>query len=392
MAIKILDASLVHENDNNSFEEAFGDVIDICNDICNLRVDVRSKISDTIKDVGIEKFLFAHKIGYACVNMSIGAGGAGSTGGAGDTGGNGTGTRAVTNKTCRLSNCNDSRLKKLITGNLDGLKKIIEWNIEKDIMLYRISSVVIPYASHDVNKVIWWELYKDKISDIGRIIKSSGMRVSMHPGQYVNINSPNVDVVKSSIRELDYHAKFMDLLGLDMCHKMIIHIGGAYGDKNMSMKRFIDVYSKMADNIKARLIIENDDKVYNVWDVLDVSSKTGIPVVFDVLHHQVNNGWDIGTYGHIGKDKDLKLILEKCFSTWKDCDGIPKIHVSTQKSGVLVGAHADSIDMNLLMQIYCEFINNNFDIMLETKDKDISVLKAMRILKYYVDNNENMIG
>lgn len=323
-------------------------------DIMDIDDNTIAKIRDTIKNIGIERVMSAHRIGYACINTSI---------------------DATTNRTCRLDNCTDSRLRGLIASNLAGMKRIIEWNIQKGIMLYRMSSAVIPYASHDANNIAWWDEYKDLIDDIGKIIRNSGMRVSMHPGQYVIINSPNMGVVNSSIKELEYHSKFMDLLGLDNSHRMILHIGGAYGDKDGSIKRFIDTFNRLPNSIKSRLVIENDDKTYNVWDVLDASSKTGIPVVFDVLHHQVNHsGQD--------KDKDIKTILEKCFSTWSGDFGVlkPKIHFSTQKHGERYGVHAESVDINLLMQIYCEFIDYSFDIMLETKDKEMSVLKAYEVL------------
>lgn len=315
---------------------------------------IKTKICSTIKEVGIERITNAHRIGYACVNTSI---------------------DATTNKTCRLENCNSVRLRDLISSNLDGLKKIIEWNIEKRIMLYRISSVVIPFASHEINKILWWDEYEDKIIEIGRIIKNSGMRVSMHPGQYVNINSPNSNVVNFSVKELEYHAKFMDVLGLDSSHRIILHVGGAYGDKNASIKRFLDVLGTLPENIKSKLTIENDDKIYNVWDVLDISLVAGIPIVFDLLHHQVNHSGTV-------KDKDIKFILEQCFSTWSNgTGGIPKIHFSTQRPNARYGVHNEGVDINALMELYFEYINYNFDIMLETKDKEISVLGAMELLE-----------
>lgn len=350
MALRIIDASEVVSDRNVSNRKVtIGENIDVV----DINDNIMAKICDTMKNVGIERVMNAHRIGYACVNMSI---------------------SATTNKTCRLENCNDGRLRELIISNLAGMKTIVEWNIKKGISLYRISSVLIPFASHDINRLEWWDEYRDKIAIIGEIIRNGGIRVSMHPGQYVNINSPNMEVVNFSIKELDYHAKFMDLLGLDNTHRIILHIGGAYGDKDASMKRFIDVYDKLSENIKSRLTIENDDKTYNVWDLLSVSSRTGIPVVFDVLHHQVNNSGQ-------EKDKDIKSIFEKCFATWNVDTGIPKIHFSTQKIGVRYGVHADAVDINLLMEIYCEFINQDFDIMLETKNKEISVLKAMKVLE-----------
>jgi UV DNA damage endonuclease len=361
VTLRIIDASEVV-----SGRKIVKDKIDKISDRENINIsdfsdvsnNIREKIYDTMKNVGIEKVMSAHRIGYACVNMSIGAN---------------TSVGAVTNRTCRLDSCNDKRLRELISGNLDGMRKIIEWNIKKGIRLYRISSMVIPFASHDINKIAWWDEYESVINGIGEIIRNSGMRVSMHPGQYVNINSPNMDVVNFSIKELDYHAKFMDMLGLDNTHRIILHIGGAYGDKVMSMKRFVDVYGTLSENIKSRLIIENDDKIYNVRDLLNVSLRTGIPVVLDVLHHQVNNSGQ-------EKDKDIKSIFEQCFSTWSVGTGVPKIHFSTQRPDAKYGVHADEVDINLLMEIYCEFINYDFDIMLETKNKEISVLRAMKVL------------
>lgn len=352
MVLKIIDASEVVSGRNITNNKiTIGE--NLSENVVSINDKIRTKIYDTMKNVGIEKVINAHRIGYACVNTSIGA---------------------TTNRTCRLDNCNDGRLRELIESNLEGMKTIIEWNIKKGISLYRMSSAVIPYASHNVNKIAWWDEYKGVIGGIGEIIKNSGIRVSMHPGQYVNINSPNIDVVNFSIKELEYHAKFMDLLGLDSTHRMIIHIGGSYGDKNTSMKRFISLYETLPLNVKSRLIIENDDKTYNVWDLLSVSTKTRIPVVFDLLHHQVNHGGQ-------EKDKDIKSILEQSFSTWGVCTGVPKIHFSTQRSDAKYGVHADAVDINLLMEIYCEFINYNFDIMLETKDKEISVLRAMKVLE-----------
>lgn len=348
---------LIDESEIKSYKEPVKDTIIISEcpttNTTVINDNTRERIIDTIKNVGIERVMNAHRIGYACVNTSI---------------------CATTNKTCRLYNCSDTVLRDLIASNLDGMKRIVQWNIEKYIMLYRISSVVIPYASHEANKIRWWDEYKDNIMDIGKIIKNSGMRVSMHPGQYVNINSPDKGVIDFSIKELEYHAKFMDLLGLDNTHRIVLHIGGAYGDKKSSIKRFIDVYNTLSDSIKSRLTIENDDKTYNVWDVLGVSSTIGIPVIFDILHHQVN---------HRGqeRDKDIKFILEQCFSTWNKNTGIPKIHFSTQRPGAKYGVHADAVDINMLMGIYLEFINYDFDIMLETKDKDKSVMRAMKILE-----------
>lgn len=293
-----------------------------------------------------------HRIGYACINTSI---------------------AATTNKTCKLANCTPERLRQLIHSNLSGLTEVLEWNYKHNIFLYRISSVIIPFASHPVNTIPWWKENKDKLKDIGEFIKKTGMRVSMHPGQFVNINSPNSEVVRLSLNDLEWHAKFLDCLELDSTHRLIIHTGGVYNEKEKAIQRFIKVYNDIPDHIKMRLTLENDEKSYNVWDVLKISKEIGIPVVFDILHHQVNNT-------NKKKDNDLKSILEECFSTWNEKTGIPKIHYSSQKPGGKPGSHANSINMDDFVEFYFKFKDLDFDIMFETKNKEKSVLEAFQRL------------
>lgn len=297
----------------------------------------------------------SHRIGYACINTSI---------------------NATTNKTCRLDHCTEERLRFLIGSNLSGLKEVIRWNYNNNIFLYRISSVIIPFASHKVNTIRWWEEFKDDFDEIGEMIKKSDMRVSMHPGQYVNINSTSAQIIKDSVKELDWHARFLDTLGLDSTHRLIFHVGGVYGDKAEAIKRFIKEYKNIHEPIKARLSLENDDKSYTVWDVLEISRETGVPIVFDILHHQVNN---TGTK----KDDDIETILKLCFATWNSKTGIPKIHYSTQKPAARPGLHADSINIDEFVEFYQEFKDLDFDIMFETKDKEKSVQAAFKRLSVY---------
>jgi UV DNA damage endonuclease len=294
-----------------------------------------------------------NRIGYACINTSI---------------------EASTNKTCRLSNCTDTRLRELIKSNLDGLYKIFCWNKDHNIFLFRISSEIIPFASHEINKINWQQEFDEELKQIGNYIKANNMRVSMHPGQFVNINSINADTIKNSINELAWHAKFLDSLRLDNTHRLIFHTGGVYGDKKSAIKRFIKEYNNLPKNIKNRLSLENDDKSYTIADVLSISDQISIPVVFDNLHHQVKNSGN-------SIDTDIENILKLCFQTWSEESGIPKIHYSTQKPNARAGTHADSINLDEFLEFYLKYKNFDFDIMFETKDKEKSVLNALKKIK-----------
>ncbi len=150
------------------------------------------------------------KIGYACLTMGV----------------------PETNfRSCTLKNANRKTLLNIIEYNLNSLENIIEYNIKNNIRLFRISSGLIPFGSSIINDISWWDVFSFKLCSIGKKIKNSGMRVSMHPGQYTVLNSPKKDVVKRAIEDLNYHNRVLDSLGVDIDNKIILHIGGVYNNK-----------------------------------------------------------------------------------------------------------------------------------------------------------------
>lgn len=294
-----------------------------------------------------------HRIGYACINLT-------------------TGTSL--NRTCRLANASKDRLRELIQLNLSGLKEVLEWNRDHNIKLFRISSDTIPFASHPVNKVKWWNDYRNELYDIGLFIKANDIRVYMHPNPIVYLNSLDTDIVSRSIEELAWHVKFLDSLNLDYSHKIVFHAGGAYGNKPEAIKRFIKVYNGLPENLKTRLTLENDDKIYNVWDLIKINESTGIPLVFDNLHHEVLN---MNTL----EDKNIEAILKKFFSTWGEKSGLPDIHYSNQKENARAGSHSESIKIEPFAEFFLKYYHLNFDIILETKNKEKSVLEVYEMFK-----------
>ncbi len=122
---------------------------------------------------------------------------------------------ASTSRTCRLRNATPERLAELIGANLADLLCVLEFNVERGVLLYRISSHLIPFASHPVNDRPWWDDFAGPLSRIADVIARSGMRVSVHPGQFTVLNSPNPKTVADSLRELEWHARLLDALRTD---------------------------------------------------------------------------------------------------------------------------------------------------------------------------------
>lgn len=291
------------------------------------------------------------KIGYACTPIT---------------------TNAKTNRRILLKDFSKSKFLSITKQNLEDLQKILEWNIKNDIYLFRIGSDIIPLGSHEINNINWQKEFKDKLESIGTFIKNNNIRVSMHPGQYTVINTPKEDILYKSIKDIEYHCKFLDSLNIDYKNKIILHIGGVYGDKKLAKENFLKGFNKFSDSSKKRLVIENDERNFSLDDVLDISSKINIPVIFDNLHNIC--------YGD--NSYSLKEIYSLVIKTWnKKLDGNMKVHYSQQNIFKKKGSHSSSISINSFLDYYEEVKEFSPDIMLEVKDKDISSIKCINSLK-----------
>ncbi|WP_423189785.1 UV DNA damage repair endonuclease UvsE [Alkalibacterium sp. f15] len=272
-------------------------------------------------------------------------------------------------KTCRKINATEENLKLLIEHNLNVLEKMIEYNHQAGIKLFRISSDIIPFGSDFVvNDLDWPTLFEPLFTRIGEKIRRYGIRVSMHPGQYTVLNSPIKGVVDRAIDDLNYHTLFLDSLGVGSESKIILHVGGVYNDKEAAIDRFTQAYEQLDRKIKDRLIIENDDRSYTIQDVLTVSKRTGAPVVYDNLHNALNS--EDETY----PDSYWIKLAKK---TWKNKDGRPKVHYSQQQLIGREGSHSQFIRIDEFMAFYRDVESCDVDIMLEVKDKNLSAVKCL---------------
>jgi UV DNA damage endonuclease len=294
-----------------------------------------------------KNFLVAMKIGYPCINRSIGCRSA---------------------RTFRLGSYTDERLRSTIAGNLSCLYKILEWNTRQSLLFFRISSDLVPFASHPVCTLPWQELFRNEFAEIGDFIRQEHIRISMHPDQFIILNAQDPGIVTRSIAELSYHAHVLDLMGLDLTAKIQLHIGGIYGDKEGSMNRFSEQYHELDYKIRRRLVIENDEKHYSAADCLRIQKNTEVPVLFDFFHHTCNN---------LGER--LPDILSATGMSWRARDGLPMVDYSSQHPDKRPGSHADHLDTRHFRKFLETSIPADFDLMLEIKDKEQSALIAKEI-------------
>jgi UV DNA damage endonuclease len=288
------------------------------------------------------------RIGYPCINRSIGC---------------------TSSRTFRLASYSERRLVETVEQNLDCLERVLHWNVEHGIGFFRISSDLVPFASHPVCAYDWARRFRDRFRALGRLVRRHRMRISMHPDQFVLLNALDDKIVESSIRELDYHARVLDLMQLPTSAKLQIHVGGVYGDKQAGINRFAERYSRLPQSIRRRLVVENDDRSYTVADCLEVNQLTGVPVLFDVFHHRVNPS--------LG---GVRAALRACAATWWRSDGLPMVDYSSQEPGQRRGRHAEHIDRRDFRRFLAHARGADFDVMLEIKDKEKSALEGSALV------------
>lgn len=288
------------------------------------------------------------KIGYACQNKLL---------------------SANTNNTFRLTSYSESKIKNTIKKNFNELFEILEYNIENNILFFRIGSSFIPFASHPICKFNWEKHFANYFAKAGKIIRENKIRVSMHPGQFVVLNSKREDVIESSIRELEYHARLLDLMKLDSTAKIQIHIGFPHGDKEKAKRDFVKNFDKLPESVKKRLVIENDEHYFGVNDCIEISKKLKIPIVFDTFHYSILND-----------GKPLVEIFDNISKTWKFKDGLPMLDYSSQDPEGRLGKHCTEIDIVDFQETFSNLSGKEFDLMLEIKNKEKSVIKVLDLI------------
>ena len=251
-------------------------------------------------------------------------------------------------------------LEGIIKKNFEVLKEILIYNNKNNIHFYRLSSNFIPCAT--IIEYDYPNIFKNEFKETSKPIKG---RFDMHLSEYCILNSTNKEVVKRSIDEIKYHYKL--LKAFKVKPNLVIHIGSKSFGKGNSIKRFINNFSKLPKYLKESLIIENDDKVFNVEDTLNLCKQINRPMVLDVHHHNCNK-----------TKNDLSFYLEDIFNTWNET---PKIHFSSPKNKNDFRAHNDYINSDDFIS-FIKSINRDIDIMLEAKAKDDALFRLIRELKY----------
>ena len=268
---------------------------------------------------------------------------------------------ASTNRTLRLASLSNlERLEGLVKENIADLGTILRWNAERGIRLFRIGQNLIPFASHPAFPYDWEAEHGEVLREVGGLARDLGIRLSMHPGQYINPGSPKPEVVERSLTELRYVARVFDLLG-NPDAVAVLHMGGAYEDKPASAARFVEVM-RTEGRIRRYLALENDERIWTVAEIVATARSLGVPAITDAFHHGLNHG-----------GLRLEEALDLSLPTWEPRGVRPKLHLSSQDPAKQDGAHACTVDGADWRALLGALDGRDADVMVEAKGKELAL-------------------
>lgn len=288
-------------------------------------------------------------LGYACINISLGEQGI-------------TTNRGMIRRTFLEKGV--PYASQLALQNVQALLQIVEWNVANGIQVFRVTSDLFPWASeYKLESLPDFAEIRSVLEAVGR----HRMRISAHPGPFNKLAGSGATLA-NTIKDLEIHSQIFDLMGLPATHwhKINIHVGGAYGDKQETLKRFAQNFNLLSHNLRGRLTVENDDKqgLYNVHDLTYLHQQIGIPIVFDYFHHKL----------HPGTLTEEEAFI-KAYDTW---DVKPVFHYSSSRR--------DHEDPTCKKEAHSDWVHEEIntygrpvDIVLETKMKEVSLLKYMAL-------------
>jgi len=270
-----------------------------------------------------------------------------------------------------------SRSLELLDAAFDYLDRI-------DVRVYRMSSSTVPYGTHPDLPEFDYRRQIDECAEalerLGEKAQRLGLRLSTHPGQYTVLSSPDDEIARKARLDVEQDALLLDTLGVGPEGVVVIHVGGAYGDPAASLDRWVRGFDQLSERAQRRLVVENDERCFDLSDVLDLHERTGVRVVFDLHHHRCNAA---PAFENVG------VGLASALDTWPS--GIrPKVHVSSTRTELrpvggtlqppLLDQHSDFLTPWDLLTLL-EAADRPLDVMVEAKAKDLAILWLRRALE-----------
>lgn len=300
-------------------------------------------------------------LGYACINESL-------------SNVKPAKNKITTNRTCTKKTFEAKGLDyigELVLQNVIDLAKIICWNNDHGIRLFRMSSEIFPWATHwDFKDLKDYEEIKAKCFYAGELARIFDQRLTFHPNHFVVLASPREEVVKNSLKELESHSEFLDMMGFEpsLWNKLNFHLAATYGDKPAAIERFKKNFWRLSERCRKRVSIENDDTPndYSTEDLLPIAKELDCATTFDAHHH-----------GFCPGSLSAEDAFRAAIATWKGVRPIMHHSESPEDPDKKRSAHSEWIKGPIELWGH----DSNVDVMLECKRKEKALLKFRQQLK-----------
>ncbi|MCA1617958.1 MAG: UV DNA damage repair endonuclease UvsE [Acidobacteria bacterium] len=224
-------------------------------------------------------------------------------------------------------------LRDLYAANLARLNRALDFCAARGLGLYRMTSALFPFADDEAGADVLEE-FKGELERTGARAAELGIRLVLHPDQFVVLSSDSPQTVANSIEILESHARVMDLLGLPRSAWALIEI---HGGKGARADRLVEQIGLLPEAVRARIAFENDEYIYSAGEILDVCRRAGVPMVFDAHHHVVHEGLD--SYDH----PSVAEMVEAARGTWPRPEW-QLVHISNGRTSFRDRHHSDLIE------------------------------------------------
>jgi UV DNA damage endonuclease len=223
-------------------------------------------------------------------------------------------------------------LERLYWDNLGRLHGALSFCRRRGIRLYRVTSGLFPLSDQGAGRDVLAGMAA-LLSSVGRRAERLGIRVLMHPDQFVVVNSERAAVRHASAAILEKHGLAFDLLGLPRSPWAAIII---HGGKSGRSDELVDAIRRLPPSVWQRLALENDESAYGSAEILDVCRRAGVPMVFDAHHHVIKERLE--TYEH----PSVADMTRAAGGTWPD-PSWQIVHLSNGRDAFADRRHSDLI-------------------------------------------------
>ncbi len=252
-------------------------------------------------------------------------------------------------------------LRVIYQENIVRINNAIDFCAANNINLYRLTSGLFPFSDEQIGADILDE-FTERLGDTGNRANANGLRIVMHPDQFVVLSSDSDSVIENSVKILKMHARTLDLLNQPQTEWATMNVHGGKGDR---IEKLVASVNELPENIRSRIAFENDEHAYSAAQILEVCRRASVPMVFDAHHHICREKLD--DYN----DASVAEMFWAARETWKYPEN-QLVHISNGRDRIQDRAHHDLIFTMPDVFRFAPWIE------VEAKHKEIAIEKLNR--------------